>query len=130
MTGDPIPTPPHSSPPTASSVLKGPAILQLVPRLDTGGAERTAIDVSAALARAGYTPLIATQGGRMLDELREAGGEWIAMQVHSKAPPTLAANVLRLRRLIASRNVVLVHARSRAPRGARCSRHAGPAFRS
>lgn len=100
-----------STPDTAQSV----AILQIVPMLDTGGAERTTIDVAAALAREGFLPLVATEGGRMLDELRAVGGEWVAMPVDAKAPHTLAANVMRLRALIRKRNIRLVHARSRAP---------------
>lgn len=91
------------------------AILQIVPSLDTGGAERTTIDIAAALAQAGFLPLVASRGGRMVDELREVGAEWIALPVHAKAPQTLVTNVLRLRNLILLRNVQLVHARSRAP---------------
>jgi glycosyltransferase involved in cell wall biosynthesis len=93
----------------------GPAILQLVPRLDTGGAERSTVDIAAALAREGFTPLVASQGGRMLAEVEAAGGEWIPMSLASKSPLKLLANVGRLRRLIRARDVKLVHARSRAP---------------
>lgn len=100
---------------TDASPSDRPAILQIVPSLDTGGAERTTIDVAAALAHAGFWPLVATRGGRMLDELSAVGAEWIAIPAHTKAPQTLVANVLRLRNLILARNVRLVHARSRAP---------------
>jgi glycosyltransferase involved in cell wall biosynthesis len=104
-----------SDTPHPANAREQPAILQIVPNLDTGGAERTTIDIAGALARAGFLPLVATKGGRMLDELRAAGGEWIAMPVDAKSPQTLAANVLRLRSLIRRRNIRLVHARSRAP---------------
>lgn len=100
---------------SADASSERPAILQIVPSLDTGGAERTTIDVAAALAQAGFQPLVASHGGRMLDELRTVGAEWIALPVHAKAPQTLAANVLRLRDIIRSQNIRLVHARSRAP---------------
>jgi glycosyltransferase involved in cell wall biosynthesis len=93
----------------------GPAILQLVPRLDTGGAERATIDIAAALAREGYTPLVASEGGRMVGELEAVGGEWVAMPLDAKSPLRLFANARRLRRLIRVRGVKLVHARSRAP---------------
>src|SRR5438874_1269001 len=78
----------------------GPAILQLVPRLDTGGAERATIDIAAALAGEGFHPLVASEGGRMVEELQAAGGEWIAMPLDAKSPWTLLANVRRLRKLI------------------------------
>jgi glycosyltransferase involved in cell wall biosynthesis len=90
-------------------------ILQIVPSLDIGGAERTTIDVAAALARGGYQALVVTRGGRMLGELSRVGGEWVALPVNTKAPHTLIANVFRLRNLILSRGIGLVHARSRAP---------------
>jgi glycosyltransferase involved in cell wall biosynthesis len=93
----------------------GPAILQIVPRLDTGGAERATIDIAAALARGGFTPLVASEGGRMVPELEAAGGEWIVMPFDAKSPFALAANARRLRKLIRDRSVRLVHARSRGP---------------
>lgn len=91
------------------------AILQVIPRLETGGAERTTVDVAAALARAGYAPYVATERGRLLEELERVGGLWVPMPVHAKAPHTLIANVFRLRNVIRSKNIALVHARSRAP---------------
>jgi len=51
----------------------------------------------------------------MVAELSDAGGEWIRLPVDSKAPHTLLANALRLRRLIRRREIKLIHARSRAP---------------
>ncbi len=92
-----------------------PAILQIIPALDTGGAERTAIDVAGALVAAGFSALIASEGGRMEDELAAAGGELIRMNAAAKAPHTIIANAYALRALIRSRNVKLIHARSRAP---------------
>jgi glycosyltransferase involved in cell wall biosynthesis len=92
-----------------------PAILQVVPRLDTGGAERSTIDIAAALVRAGFTALVASEGGRMVPELLEAGGEWIEMPADAKTPHTLVANAFRLRDTIRTRGATLIHARSRAP---------------
>jgi glycosyltransferase involved in cell wall biosynthesis len=89
--------------------------LQVVPRLDTGGAERATIDIAAALAREGFAPLVASQGGRMVGELEAAGGEWVAMPLETKSPPRLLANARNLRKLIRARSIKLVHARSRAP---------------
>ncbi|HEX3429768.1 MAG TPA: glycosyltransferase family 4 protein [Rhizomicrobium sp.] len=93
----------------------GPAILQVVPRLDTGGAERATIDIAAALVAEGFESLVVADGGRMVAELVAAGGEWISMPLNTKSPIALVANVRRLRRLIRARGVKLVHARSRAP---------------
>ncbi len=90
-------------------------ILQIVPRLDAGGTERTAIEISQALTLAGARALVATEGGRMATDLAEAGGEIVPSSVASKNPFTILANALRLAHLIEERGVDLVHARSRAP---------------
>jgi glycosyltransferase involved in cell wall biosynthesis len=92
-----------------------PAILQIVPALDTGGAERTTIDIARALKETGWTALVATRGGRLAAELNEAGGELIRMRVDSKNPRAIWANAAELARLIRERNISLIHARSRAP---------------
>jgi glycosyltransferase involved in cell wall biosynthesis len=93
----------------------GLAVLQIVPSLETGGTERSTIEIAAALVREGFTALVASAGGRMVAELEEAGGEWIAMPVNSRSPTTLWTNARRIRDLIRVRNIKLVHARSRAP---------------
>ena len=94
---------------------QGHAILQVIPSLDAGGAERTTVDVAAALAREGWQPLVASRGGRMATELVVSGGELIKLPLDTKAPYALVANAYRLRDLIRTRNIALVHARSRAP---------------
>jgi glycosyltransferase involved in cell wall biosynthesis len=89
--------------------------LQIVPALETGGAERSTIEIAEALAREGFLPLVASQGGRMVGELEAVGGEWIAMPLNTKSPAAILANAGRLSDLIRARNIPLVHARSRAP---------------
>jgi len=96
-------------------VIPRPAILQLVPALDTGGAERTTVDIAAALAKSGYGALVASEGGRLAAELKQAGGELIVLPMASKSPVQMIANAFALRDIIHRRNVKLVHARSRAP---------------
>lgn len=115
MSGPAISANPNTERHDSDADAQRPAILQVIPRLDTGGAERSAIDVAAALARAGFTALVASEGGRMVAELERAGGEWIFAPLDTKAPHRLLANALRLRDLIVRRNVKLIHARSRAP---------------
>jgi glycosyltransferase involved in cell wall biosynthesis len=92
-----------------------PAILQVIPALDAGGAERTAIDIARALGRDSWRALVASAGGRMEPLLKEAGGELFRLPVDSKAPQQIFRNAGRLANLIRRENVRLVHARSRAP---------------
>lgn len=89
-------------------------ILQVLPGLDSGGVERTAVDIAHALDRAGWTSLVASQGGRLEAELPKSTRH-INLPLASKNPLTIAANIKRLRQVIAEHNVDLVHARSRAP---------------
>jgi len=92
-----------------------PTILQVVPELDTGGAEASAIEMAEAVTRAGGRCLVASQGGRLEDKLARTGGELCRLPLATKNPLRMTANVAALRRLIAARRVDLVHARSRAP---------------
>ena len=95
--------------------LAGRTILQIIPRLDAGGAERTTIDVAAALVRAGARALVASEGGRLASELQAVGGVLAPFPAATKNPFAMALNVPRLARLIAEEGIDLVHARSRAP---------------
>lgn len=92
-----------------------PAILQVVPALETGGAERTTVDMARAIVKAGGRAIVASRGGRMVEELIDAGASHVEMAVHSKNPVVMGLNVERLARLIEREGVDLVHARSRAP---------------
>lgn len=92
-----------------------PTILQIIPRLDTGGAELSTIEITAAIVRAGGVALVATEGGRMSDRITAAGGEIIPFPAGTKNPLKISANAGALARLIRDRKVDLIHARSRAP---------------
>jgi glycosyltransferase involved in cell wall biosynthesis len=90
-------------------------LLQVVPRLETGGAEQTTLDVAAAVCAAGGKAVVASMGGRMETQLLASGAELERLTVHSKNPLVILGNALRLASLIRRRKVSLVHARSRAP---------------
>ncbi len=95
--------------------MTGVTILQVVPRLDTGGSEQATVEIAEALARAGATALVATAGGRMTTAVTRAGGEVITLPVASKNPFTILANAKALECIVKDRDVDLIHARSRAP---------------
>lgn len=106
---------PQASPKDAASSLAGATVLQIIPNLDAGGAERTTIDVAGALVEAGGRALVASRGGRLVSELQARGGIWIPFPADSKNPAAMAWNVARLARLVRLERPALVHARSRAP---------------
>jgi glycosyltransferase involved in cell wall biosynthesis len=96
--------------------LSGATVLQIIPHLSAGGAERTTIEVAEALAAANAKALVVSAGGRLEGELTRAGGELIRFDsAPTKNPIQLFFNSRSLEKIIRDRNVDLVHARSRAP---------------
>ena len=92
-----------------------PIILQIIPRLDTGGAELSAIEITDAVVRAGGRMLVLSEGGRLAAEITRLGGELIPFPAATKNPASLYANSRRIAALVSERRVDLLHARSRAP---------------
>ncbi len=91
-------------------------ILQLLPRLDTGGAERVVIEIAAAVQNSGHIALIACEeGGALTHAALRTGAEIINLPLATKSPLAIRRNAKRLQALSAERNVSLVHAHSRAP---------------
>jgi glycosyltransferase involved in cell wall biosynthesis len=90
-------------------------ILQIVPSLEAGGAERATLDIAATLQSEGHLAFVISSGGRMVDELEKSGAAHFTWNVASKNPLALIANSLSLRHFIAERAIDLVHVRSRAP---------------
>ncbi|MEL6747885.1 MAG: glycosyltransferase, partial [Pseudomonadota bacterium] len=90
-------------------------VLQLIPELNTGGAELSAIEVCVALTARGDRCFVASQGGRLEPELRAAGGTLLPFPAKTKLPWALRANARKLVTLVKSHGVDIIHARSRAP---------------
>lgn len=90
-------------------------ILQIVPELETGGAELSAIEMAGAITSAGGRALVVSEGGRLEADLAAAGGELIRLPVASKNPATILANASRITALVRAQNAAIIHARSRAP---------------
>lgn len=90
-------------------------VLQVVPELETGGAEKTAIDVGRALVNAGHRSIVASGGGRMVDQLVQEGSTHIELPLQKRDPISLYRNSQAIGRIIQEHAVDLVHARSRAP---------------
>ncbi|WP_298957805.1 glycosyltransferase family 4 protein [uncultured Methylobacterium sp.] len=101
--------------PTTLHPLAGRTVLQIIPDLDAGGAERTTVDVAAALAAVGARALVASEGGRLVGELQAKGGVWVPFPAGTKNPAAMALNVGRLARICRQEGVGIIHARSRAP---------------
>ena len=92
-----------------------PTILQVLPRLATGGAERGAVEVAAAAAQAGWKSIVASAGGQMAREITDSGAVHLTLPLASKNPAIMMQNVRSLVQVIRDHGVDIVHARSRAP---------------
>ncbi len=90
-------------------------IVQIIPKLDAGGAERTLVDVSHAVIEAGGEALAITAGGRLEREVIAAGGVIAHLPVDSKNPYVMWRNAGRIAALSSAFGADLIHARSRAP---------------
>lgn len=101
------------APPDQSLV--GRTVLQIVPDLQSGGAERATVDIAEALVCAGARSLVASRGGRMVSELQSKGGLWLPFQAATKNPIAMALNSVQLARIVRDEGVDIIHARSRAP---------------
>jgi glycosyltransferase involved in cell wall biosynthesis len=91
-------------------------VLQVVPELATGGAERTTLEVAAAIIAAGGRAIVWSAGGRLVPELEALGATFYQGPAKSKNPWTVfVSNPARLRAIIEKEKIEIVHARSRAP---------------
>ena len=113
-----VPSPPGSvadlAPPSAAG-LAGACVLQVIPALETGGAERTTLEVARALVAAGARSVVASEGGGLVPRLEAEGSCHVRLPVASKNPFQMLRNRRLLRRLARDCGAGLIHARSRAP---------------
>ena len=92
-----------------------PNILQIIPRLDGGGAEATTLEMTKALTAAGGRSVVVSEGGKLSEAIIAAGGEIINAPVASKNPYIIYKNINRLAQIAKEQNIDILHARSRAP---------------
>ncbi len=94
---------------------KRPTILQIIPELDTGGAELSTIEIAEAIGRAGGRAIVLSEGGRLVQRLRDTGAELQFFPAAVKNPVRLWWNARRIAQVVHRDGVDLIHARSRAP---------------
>lgn len=89
--------------------------MQIVPALETGGVERGTIEVAYALKNAGFSPVVASQGGRLVQKLVDMDIEHWTLPLAEKNPYAVMKCYGGLRRLMKRLPIQVVHARSRLP---------------
>ena len=94
-------------PPQDKVNLTGHTILQIVPQLETGGAEVTTVEMAEAIVKAGGRALVVSEGGALAQQITASGGDIMHMPVASKNPLTMWRNANRLAALIKNENISL-----------------------
>lgn len=89
-------------------------VVQLIPALDSGGAERSALEIARALVQAGHRSVVISAGGRLVEQLQAEGSEHVTLDLGRKSLFTLA-RLGALRRVLRALKPDIVHARSRLP---------------
>jgi glycosyltransferase involved in cell wall biosynthesis len=94
---------------------RSPAVLQILPSLVSGGAERGTVELAGALVQAGWASYVASSGGPLQHDIARAGAAHLTLPLASKNPLVMRRNAAKLARLIRRLGIDIVHARSRAP---------------
>lgn len=90
-------------------------VLQILPALDAGGVERTAVEITEALTSAGHGAYVLSKGGRLTADIEALGGVNHIANIGSKNILSVPWRIGGIRRLIVEHNIDIIHARSRAP---------------
>lgn len=89
-------------------------VMQLLPALEAGGVERGTVEVARGLVEHGHRAIVVSAGGRLVPAVTAAGAEHVTLDIGRKSLLTLR-HARTLARLMAVRDVDIVHARSRLP---------------
>jgi glycosyltransferase involved in cell wall biosynthesis len=98
-----------------SADTRQPTIMQIIPRLDTGGAEASTLEMTEAIVGGGGRALVLSEGGRLVAEIERLGGTVLPFPAATKNPVRIIANANAISRLVEKHGIRVLHARSRAP---------------
>ena len=94
---------------------KNKRILQIIPNMEIGGAERTVLEITSFLKDAEFSSLVLTSGGKLIGELEKENIEVIKLKIDKKNPYSLIKNFFLFIKIFREKKIDLVHVRSRAP---------------
>jgi glycosyltransferase involved in cell wall biosynthesis len=89
-------------------------VLQVLPALNTGGVERSTLEIAEALVAAGHRSIVLSAGGDRVAELERGGSTHVTLDLGKKSLRSLL-QVAALRRWLAQERPDIVHVRSRLP---------------
>ena len=92
-----------------------PVILQVLPELEMGGVELGTIEIASELQKQGIKNFVASQGGRLVNDLNKMGVPHLTLPLKTKNIFKMRKNADALAKFIKENGINIVHARSRAP---------------
>lgn len=90
-------------------------VLLSLMQLDIGGAETHVVELAKELKRKGINPIVTSNGGAYEKELTEAGIKHYCVPLQNKNPMNMLKSVRRLKNIIRSENIDIVHSHARIP---------------
>lgn len=89
-------------------------IIQILPNLMSGGVEKGVLEVAKYIVQEGHESIVISGGGRLVDKLESDGSEHITWDIGRKSFIAFLY-VIKLIKLIKSKKIDIIHARSRLP---------------
>jgi len=105
-------------------------VLQIVPELNIGGVETGTVDLCKFLEKQGIPSIVVSAGGELVCEIERFNTKHYLLPVNKKSLFSMAYCIRKLRHIIESEGITVVHARSRVPFwiGFFATRNTGAAF--
>lgn len=97
--------------------MKKRVVFQVIPKLKSGGVERTVLDLVQCdfWSREGVDQYIVSSGGNLLESYLSQGGNHVTLSVHSKNPFVIFWTAWKLAQKAKKMSVDIFHVHSRAP---------------
>jgi glycosyltransferase involved in cell wall biosynthesis len=89
-------------------------VIQILPELNAGGVERGTLEVGKYLVQKGNESVVISNGGRLVEQLKQEGSRHIKLPIHQKKLSSLR-QVKVLRDLFLKEKPEIIHLRSRLP---------------
>ena len=94
---------------------KNKRILQIIPNMEIGGAERTVLEITSFIKDTEFSSLVLTSGGKLIGELEKENIEVIKLKIDKKNPNSIIKNFFLFIKIFREKKIDLIHVRSRAP---------------
>ena len=95
---------------------KNKRILQIIPNMEIGGAERTVLEITAFLKKnTDYTSIVLTSGGKLIKDLERLNIDVIQCPIDKKNPLSILINIFKFKKIFKKEKIDLIHVRSRGP---------------